>query len=461
MPRPIVLVHGYSDTGLSFLKWKEEFTARGWADDEVTIVNYKSLSNEITIKDIAEAFDRALRGCPKIGADGEFDAIVHSTGMLVLRQWLVKYAHRRDRLKHLIGLAPATFGSPLAHKGRGFLGAVFKGNDEIGPDFMEVGDLVLDGLELGSRFTWDLTHADLLGPTPGFDYGADTPFAFVFCGTSSYDGLRALVNEPGTDGTVRWAGCGLNTQKIVIDLTREATGPEERFRNADIGSAGVLPIPFWPIAGRNHGTILTEPEPTLVTLVTRALDVTDVGSFADWTAQAAALTGPARTGIDEWQQFVVRALDERGDPIPDYYFDLIAVDGSGTVRPLATARLVDVHAYGADKSLRCFHVNLTALKAAGGGEYPALRVRVMASTGTQLVGYRGVQAGTAEGGGTPSGVWDAEIDLPATFGAQGVTLLYPFTTTFVELYLNRDPTPFTGLPNDVCYVLPAAGEQHR
>jgi hypothetical protein len=29
-----------------------------------------------------------------------------------------------------------------------------------------------------------------------------------------------VANDPGTDGTVRWSGCGLNTRKITIDLTR-------------------------------------------------------------------------------------------------------------------------------------------------------------------------------------------------------------------------------------------------
>jgi triacylglycerol esterase/lipase EstA (alpha/beta hydrolase family) len=67
---------------------------------------------------------------------------VHSTGSLVLRAWLTHYADRRDRLKHFIGLAPANFGSPMAHKGRSWLGAIFKGNKTLGPDFLEASDRV-------------------------------------------------------------------------------------------------------------------------------------------------------------------------------------------------------------------------------------------------------------------------------------------------------------------------------
>src|SRR5262249_7697423 len=100
------------------------------------------LTNEITIKDIAEGFDRALRTHCGTDKDQPFDAIVHSTGMLVLRCWLTTNPIGRQRLKLLIGLAPATFGSPLAHKGRGFIGAIFKGNRVLGPDFLEAGDMM-------------------------------------------------------------------------------------------------------------------------------------------------------------------------------------------------------------------------------------------------------------------------------------------------------------------------------
>src|SRR4051812_47104375 len=168
---PVVLIHGYSADGEAFLPWKQALMGRGYQTEEIAVSTYKSLTNEVTIKDLAEAFDRALRMRPNLGQDQPFNAIVHSTGMLVIRSWLTAYEGRRGRLKRLIGLAPATFGSPLAHKGRGFLGAIFKGNKVVGPDFLEAGDLILDGLELGSRFTWDLTHLDLLSEPPY--YGKD------------------------------------------------------------------------------------------------------------------------------------------------------------------------------------------------------------------------------------------------------------------------------------------------
>lgn len=226
MSRPLVLIHGYSATGLDFTKLCQKLQDKGIAAVDINIANYVSLNNEVTIKDIAEGLDRAFRHNPRVNAGQDFDAIVHSTGMLVIRSWLTNYGapvksnDRLKRLKHLIGLAPATWGSPQAHKGRTWLGALVKGNKNVGPDFLNAGDQVLDGLELGGKFTWDLAHADLLGETPYYDKGTDTPFICVFIGNVPYDGLSSVANDPGTDGTVRWSGCALNTRKIVVDLTR-------------------------------------------------------------------------------------------------------------------------------------------------------------------------------------------------------------------------------------------------
>src|SRR5690349_16107409 len=124
MPRPILLVHGYSAGGLDFKPLCDKLIARNVRAIDLNIGNYVSLNNEISIKDIAEGFDRAIRCKPGLDGNQEFDAIVHSTGMLVVRSWLTNYGaaagsnDRLKRLKHLIGLAPATWGSPQAHRGR-------------------------------------------------------------------------------------------------------------------------------------------------------------------------------------------------------------------------------------------------------------------------------------------------------------------------------------------------------
>lgn len=453
--RPIVLLHGYSDSGESYAPWIAWLRQRGYHESEIHTVTYRTLTNEVTIKDIAEGFDRALRIEPGLRDGEEFDAIVHSTGMLVIRAWLTAYGRtnqRRSRLKHLIGLAPASFGSPLAHKGRSWLGAIIKGNKEVGSEFLNAGDRVLDGLELGSRFIWDLAHADLLGAQPFYGPDAATPYVFICCGGEAYDGIRQLANEHGTDGTVRWAGCALNTVKITLDLTRNPDLKDRvgvtRSRNED--------IPVCLVSGLNHGTILTEPTPEVLALVDAALKVEGQDAFRNWTQDAYQRTDRVSAHIGQWQQFVVRAVDERGDPIIDYNMQLVA-RGDGGLGEIG-AFDVDVHPYSNDPSLRAFHVDLTSAKV---NDLKHLWLRVTVASGSMRVGYTGYVDQTLQGDGVADEAipWDAELDLSKLLAGdgpdgKGTTFFYPFTTTLVELQLNREPSPYDeGAINDLCQFI--------
>ncbi len=53
MRRPIVLVHGYSDEGESFRTWESVLMANGYEAEHVHLGHYVSLSNDVSIKDIA------------------------------------------------------------------------------------------------------------------------------------------------------------------------------------------------------------------------------------------------------------------------------------------------------------------------------------------------------------------------------------------------------------------------
>jgi len=444
--RPLVLIHGYSDRGKSFKRWVEVLQSRGYDVHDIRVSNYQSLTNEITIKDIAEGLDRALRVTAGLEDDQPFDAIVHSTGGLVIRAWLTAYQGRADRLKHLIMLAPANFGSPMAHKGRSWLGAIFKGGKELGPDFLEAGDRILSGLELGSSFSWDLAHSDLVGPDTYYGPTKRTPYAFVLIGTSDYGWLRRAVTEPGTDGTVRWSGAGLNCRKIVIDLTRDPARPENANR-ISIGGWSNTDMPFVLVDGVNHGTIMSSPPDSLVDLVQSALNVSSRREFDAWCASNA--TTPATARVTRWQQFVVRAVDERGDPVPDYFLEFYSLGTKGRERVIEEISL-DVHTFRDDPSFRCFHVDLDALKPE---RLPNLYMRVRASSGTDFVAYFGYgsHGPPVAADGNRGNLWDAEVDLtdvlqqePDTKG-RTASFFYPYTTTLVELRLNREPLPLSGV----------------
>ena len=453
--RLVVLIHGYSDKGESFNSWEAILKARGYETSSIHTCTYRSLTNEVTVKDVAEGLDRALRD--RIGPTEEFDAIVHSTGMLVIRTWLVSYAaadERCKRLKHLIGLAPATFGSPLAHKGRSLLGSIFKGNKEqiFGPDFLEAGDLILNALELGSTFTWNLAHQDLFGTKTYYGPHADTPYPFIFCGTQGYRGLRRLINDPGSDGTVRVAGCSLNARKIFFDLTKDPARPSERSRLKLAPWKSVDHIPLIPVEGVDHSTILTHPPQRLQDLVDAALQVETESGYQTWI-QNNGVHVPGT--LEQWQQFIVRAVDERGDPITDYHLEMFSKNGDpeGTITDDFN---VHVHKFTGDASLRCFHVNLTDLAKK---RLSNLWLRVIASSGSRLVCYYGYGSEKPIDNGNPTdgeGKWDAALDISTLLeglaqpDGQKTGLFYPFTTTLVELMLNREPLPLKE-PNDICW----------
>ena len=62
----------------------------------LNVGNYISLNNEVTIEDISAGLQRAI-SLTKLNNTEEFDAIVHSTGMLVVRGrgWPTRGLHRR------------------------------------------------------------------------------------------------------------------------------------------------------------------------------------------------------------------------------------------------------------------------------------------------------------------------------------------------------------------------------
>jgi hypothetical protein len=156
-----------------------------------------------------------------------------------------------------------------------------------------------------------------------------------------------------------------------------------------------------------------------------------------------------------WTQFVVHAVDERKDPINDYHLQIFMVNEQGNEKELEDFN--EGWAYRADKSFRCYHVNLNNLT--GGGDLtsilPRLRARVIASSGSKLVGYHGYGSEKTDTNMTrvnPEGKWDAKLDLSKIPPDEVRHFFRPFMTTLVELKLNREPMPLpVNMENLVCW----------
>ena len=80
-------------------------------------------------------------------------------------------------------------------------------------------------------------------------------------------------------------------------------------------------------------------------------------------------------------------------------------------------------------------------------------MRVIASSGTELVGYYGYRS-SADVQTTPHDLnkWDAIIQFDPAIGSKEVQFFFPYTTTLIELRLNREPMPLTGI-NKVFWFL--------
>lgn len=164
---------------------------------------------------------------------------------------------------------------------------------------MEAGNEILHGLELGSRFTWDLAHDDLIRNNARFQPGPDTPFVFTFCGNRNYGFLHNLATEEeGTDGTVRWAGCPLNSRKITVDMM-VAPG-SDREASIQISEWANQEHPLIFVDRVNHGTIMSDPPQLLQDLVRSALEVETADQFTAWNQDALHRTERAQTKVARW-----------------------------------------------------------------------------------------------------------------------------------------------------------------
>jgi hypothetical protein len=77
-----------------------------------------------------------------------------------------------------------------------------------------------------------------------------------------------------------------------------------------------------------------------------------------------------------------------------------------------------------------------------GGNIP-LHLRIHASTGTELMAYQGYGTDDVETKMGPQ-AGPVEIDLSG-FGSNNDSLFHPFTTTMVEIVLNREPSPLNAV----------------
>jgi pimeloyl-ACP methyl ester carboxylesterase len=471
MPNPVLIVHGWSDNYKSFVPLQTWLATQGRPAQQVFFGNYDSMEDHVTFDDLAAGLqdrfdDLKDKGTPVL-APFSLDVIVHSTGGPVVRHWLYHYLTDKCKgdltkcpIRRLIMLAPANFGSRLAAEGKTALAKLFKGGVSHG---FETGQLILDGLELGSPQLWGMALNDMFSGKSFYPCVRDQgPFVFVFSGTDMYGELKGLVapgaNEDGSDGTIRASAASLNSIMINVDYV----DPKQPFTT--VLRPENSPIAFRLVPGVNHTEIVPRDannanHPTFA-LILRCMAV---GSSADYDAlrtqfdaeTAALYAGQLANRVHAFQQFVVHVCDELANDVLDYHLDFHVVDNTihqstwvpGDEASLAPLRqyqkyttilqqevIADVETHSENSSYRTFFINidrLNQLQAQMRAEVPLayIAMNLDAAGPTKDLGYDTDQ------------LHYLRVEVPIPDGRGGsVAFFLANTTTLIEIKLLNVPT---------------------
>jgi hypothetical protein len=420
---PIVLIHGYSAESAqktagaieSIYGWLPRSLAEiygGKAVVEIDLGRYVSLEDGVTLDDISRALDRALTEDFPHLLRGRFHAVVHSTGALVLRNWIRRFSPKPSPIQNAVYLAGASFGSGWAHIGRGQLAKwarkVFQGGAERGVQ-------VLEALELGSDETIDLhLHFLQAGCSMTSDYKVRE---FVIVGSQAHVDWFVVpiryAKEDGSDGVVRVSASDLNYSYLSLCPTAEARrlswaqalaqrdrhearrGPRRAFyeirRQSRPGIAGrpevPLAIPYRCAHSGPDMGIMTgaKPRQQVLGLLRMALETRGgrslerVAAFRQQTAQTyrdllAEKPPPwwrkwidePRAQYDHHSQIIFRLRDQDGRPVTgfDIFFDSVKgpQDTSLPMRKL----MEDKHVNGVSPNIITFYLRVGAFSKEAG-----------------------------------------------------------------------------------------------
>ncbi|WP_340102638.1 esterase/lipase family protein [Rhodohalobacter sp. 8-1] len=327
-----LIIHGWSDCSSSFVALKKQLQKNGIGDvDTILYGDYQSREDNITFNDVVDGLNDQMKEKGLIEPDGkkvaDLNIVVHSTGGLVIRHWIWHYySHRMEEcpVKRILMLAPANFGSPLAHRGKSFLGRLVKGRWKVG-DLLEVGRKLLDGLELASPYQWQLAHHDIFNGNSSY-YNRDQIQLTILTGIEDYSGLRGWVNKPGTDGTIVISGAPLNSVKLKLNFSNVDMPYEwKEMKTADDFCFGVLP-------DLDHGSIVSSFEDDnaqIIKIAVNALKINSAEEFGEFKIQLKQKTDETYQNystkdakrFSKYQQFLIHGLDDHGEPVRDFTFE--------------------------------------------------------------------------------------------------------------------------------------------
>lgn len=356
MSNPIVILHGWSDDTSSFENLRSKLGE--WFDrpiEEIKLVDWLSMDDSISYDDIAAALDDEWTRKGLSRKPHSVDFVVHSTGALVLRHWLVNYFGKPSACPamRILMLAPANYGSYLADEGKTFMGRIIKGG------FSDTGKKLLDGLELASTYTQNLAHRDVFEnwfkPSNGI-------YLTTIIGDSSYGGLSGLTHKDGSDNTVM-IPCA-NLESLQIDYTIKQTAAEIKKKGYKTSSSSKQILhncdtAFCVLKGFDHSEVTGKKgvKGILPDLIFKSLSVTK----QHWAQHKAYITQSSNLEKNPYANVVLSVSDQLGQPVEKYVMLMSVRDQGEASRTYKAKGIEDVHRNEIDSSRRAFYVDTKAL----------------------------------------------------------------------------------------------------
>ncbi|MCW5590350.1 MAG: alpha/beta hydrolase [Legionellales bacterium] len=390
MPNPIVFIHGWNSNGDALKPLAQQIaTATSRPVSDINLANYISLNDHIIIDDLIDALQAAWIAKRLPTELASTDVVVHSTGGLIIRGWIARYYQPNTvPIKHLLMLAPANFGSPLAQKGRSLLGRVIIGSQSS--YLFQTGAPILKALETASSYTWDLALQDRFGKYNYYRPG--NILCTVLIGNRGLSGLSAAVNEIGTDGVVRLSAANMNCAWCDIDF-RE---PQQYQLTLSKGKTA-----FGIIDGENHETITGSngkfANPDTFKTIINALTVSD-DQFNSWIKtlndnnQRAIHLENTALNCNCFQNTVCHLEDQHANSVNDYFLEFTnpTNDTSWVAEKFHGEIIRGVHAFSDDPSYRSLFIDTTILQTLYQDTKPDVHLNISAEPQikqTNLVGF--------------------------------------------------------------------------
>jgi hypothetical protein len=216
------------------------------------------------------------------------------------------------------------------------------------------------------------------------------------------------------------------------------------------------------VDGQNHGTIIADPKPQVVSLVRSFFGIKNEDDYDAWEERALAFGAPSKAKMDTsdeetngagWQQLWIHMVDDHGDGVPDYNIQIYyGNELAESDDPAKESVKLIADTYSSDSSYRCFYIHLTREMLALETNNKKMWMELIASSGSELIEYEAYTGSENDPLRLAIDSHESAVNKPVKMDISaltegGASLFYPYTTTLMEVFVEREPMPLGKVSN--------------